>query len=73
MPPRLAAWIFPLVVLSPNYTKTSRKRASFLPWFQVPAQHHVALERMGLVDLIGAGRIFDSRHACMAAYKSECK
>ena len=39
---------------------------------QVPAQHHVALERMGLVDLIGAGRIFDSRHACMAAYKWEC-
>jgi len=27
---------------------------------------------MGLVDLIGANRIFDSRHACVAAYKSEC-
>jgi len=23
---------------------------------------------MGLVDLIGASRIFDSRHACVAAY-----
>jgi len=38
----------------------------------VPAQHHVNLERMGLVDLIGASRIFDSRHACIAAYKAEC-
>jgi len=35
-PPRLAAWIFPVAVLSPSYTKTSRKRASFLPWFRSP-------------------------------------
>jgi MFS superfamily sulfate permease-like transporter len=37
----------------------------------VPAGHHANLERMGLVDLIGADRIFDSRHACIAAYKSQ--
>jgi len=29
------------------------------------------LERMGLVKLIGANRIFDSRHACIEAYRSE--
>lgn len=38
---------------------------------KVPAKHHVTLERMGLVDLIGASRIFDSRHACVVAYKSQ--
>jgi|SRR5215471_10224951 len=37
----------------------------------VPVGHHANLERMGLVDLIGVDRIFDSRHACMAAYKSQ--
>jgi len=31
------------------------------------------LERMGLVQLIGANRIFDSRHACIEAYRSEAK
>ena len=34
---------------------------------------HGHLERMGLVDLIGANRIFDSRHACIEAYRSEAK
>ena len=34
---------------------------------------HGNLERMGLVDLIGANRIFDSRHACIEAYRSEAK
>src|SRR5215470_12051313 len=38
----------------------------------VPVRHHAELERMGLIDLIGANRIFDSRHACLAAYNSEC-
>jgi MFS superfamily sulfate permease-like transporter len=38
---------------------------------QVPVERHANLERMGLVDLIGSDRIFDSRHACIAAYKSE--
>jgi sulfate permease, SulP family len=31
------------------------------------------LERMGLVQLIGTNRIFDSRHACIQAYLSEAK
>jgi MFS superfamily sulfate permease-like transporter len=34
---------------------------------------HGDLERMGLVQLIGANRIFDSRHACIQAYQSEAK
>jgi sulfate permease, SulP family len=38
----------------------------------VPVKHRANLERMGLIDLIGANRIFDSRHACLAAYNSEC-
>jgi MFS superfamily sulfate permease-like transporter len=38
---------------------------------EIPAKHHLDLERMGLVDLIGLSRIFNSRHACVAAYKSE--
>jgi len=37
----------------------------------VPVKHRANLERMGLIDLIGANRIFDSRHACLAAYNSE--
>ena len=37
----------------------------------VPVRHHVTLERMGLIDLIGANRIFESRHACLTAYNSE--
>jgi high affinity sulfate transporter 1 len=37
----------------------------------VPVKHQADLERMGLIDLIGANRIFDSRHACLAAYNSE--
>jgi len=43
-----------------------------LVFVEVPEKHHNDLERMGLIDLIGAGRIFDSRHACVAAYKSQC-
>jgi high affinity sulfate transporter 1 len=34
---------------------------------------HGDLERVGLVQLIGANRIFDSRHACIEAYRSEAK
>jgi MFS superfamily sulfate permease-like transporter len=37
----------------------------------VPVKHRADLERMGLIDLIGANRIFDSRQACLAAYNSE--
>jgi MFS superfamily sulfate permease-like transporter len=42
-----------------------------LAFIEVPLKHHVDLDRMGLVDLIGSHRIFESRHACVAAYKSE--
>lgn len=38
----------------------------------IPEKHHAELEHMGLIDLIGANRIFDSRHACLAAYNSQC-
>jgi high affinity sulfate transporter 1 len=48
------------------------KAGVVLALVEVPAQHRVSLERMGLIHVIGADRIFDSRHACMAAYKSEC-
>jgi hypothetical protein len=27
---------------------------------------------MGLIDLIGTNRIFESRHICLTAYRSEC-
>jgi high affinity sulfate transporter 1 len=37
----------------------------------VPVRHHSDLERMGLISLIGANRIFETRHACLAAYQSE--
>jgi high affinity sulfate transporter 1 len=36
-----------------------------------PMRHQYDLERMGLVDLIGANRIFQTRHACVNAYRSE--
>ncbi len=38
----------------------------------VKIRHHGFLERMGLIELIGAHRIFESRQACMEAYRSEC-
>jgi high affinity sulfate transporter 1 len=37
----------------------------------VPVKHQSALDRMGLIDLIGANRIFESRHKCIQAYKLE--
>jgi len=37
----------------------------------VPVRHRVDLERMGLIELIGANRIFESRQACLAAYQSQ--
>jgi len=33
--------------------------------------HKEGLERMGLVDLLGADRIFESRYDCVQAYRSE--
>jgi len=37
----------------------------------VPVRHRSHLERMGLIELIGANHIFESRQACLAAYQSE--
>jgi MFS superfamily sulfate permease-like transporter len=37
----------------------------------VKVRHHGDLERMGMIDVIGASRIFGSRQACVTAYKSE--
>jgi high affinity sulfate transporter 1 len=37
----------------------------------VPVRHQGAIERMGLVNLIGANRIFESRHKCIQAYQLE--
>jgi MFS superfamily sulfate permease-like transporter len=39
----------------------------------VPVRHQGNLERMGLVNLIGANRIFQSRHACIHAYRLEAR
>jgi high affinity sulfate transporter 1 len=38
---------------------------------RVQVRHHSDLEDMGLIDLIGVSRMFDSRHACLEAYRSE--
>ena len=48
------------------------KAGVVLAFVWAPERHHEDLERMGLVELIGASRIFGSRHACVSAYKSEC-
>lgn len=37
----------------------------------VQVRHYGDLERMGLINLIGANRIFESRQDCLAAYRSE--
>ena len=37
----------------------------------IPVRHLPSLERFGLIELIGANHVFDSRHACLAAYQSE--
>ena len=37
----------------------------------IPVRHQSNLERMGLIELIGANHIFESRHACLTAYLSE--
>ena len=39
----------------------------------LPIKHHTELECMGLIELIGANRIFESRHACLSAYNSEIR
>jgi MFS superfamily sulfate permease-like transporter len=37
----------------------------------VQVRHHGDLEKMGLINLIGTRRIFDSRQACLDAYRLE--
>jgi MFS superfamily sulfate permease-like transporter len=37
----------------------------------VHVRHNESLERMGLVDLLGADRIFESRYECVQAYRAE--
>jgi len=37
----------------------------------VRERHQGVLVRMGMMDLIGAERIFESRYECMEAYRSE--
>ena len=39
---------------------------------RIQVRHNGSLERMGLVKLIGSNRIFNSRRACLEAYRSEC-
>jgi MFS superfamily sulfate permease-like transporter len=39
----------------------------------VPVRHQGVIERMGLVNLIGANRIFESRHTCIQAYRLEAE
>jgi MFS superfamily sulfate permease-like transporter len=38
---------------------------------RVQVRHHSDLEGMGLIELIGAHRIFESRHKCLEAYRQE--
>jgi len=38
----------------------------------LPVKRHTELEQLGLIELLGVNRIFQSRHACLAAYKTEC-
>jgi sulfate permease, SulP family len=47
------------------------KKGVVLSLIVVQVRHQSYLERMGLVDLIGANRIFESRQACIDAYLSE--
>ena len=46
------------------------KASVILALVLVPMTHQVSLEQVGLIDLVGANRIFDSRRACLEAYES---
>ena len=48
------------------------KEGVVLALIVVKVRHHGDLERMGLINMIGAKRIFDSREACVDAYRLEC-
>jgi high affinity sulfate transporter 1 len=37
----------------------------------VKVRHQGDLERLGMIEVIGVDRIFDTHHACLAAYRSE--
>jgi len=47
------------------------RRGVILALIMVQVRHQSALERFGLIDMIGADRIFESRYACLEAYRSE--
>jgi MFS superfamily sulfate permease-like transporter len=47
------------------------KEGIVLALARVPPSRYVGLEQLGLIKLIGANRIFDSRMACLQAYRSE--
>jgi MFS superfamily sulfate permease-like transporter len=49
-----------------------RKEGVVLAVTRVQVRPQGDLERMGLIELIGPDRIFESRHACLKAYESEC-
>ena len=49
-----------------------RKAGVVLALARMQLRRNGDLERMGLVRLIGAHRIFNSRRACLEAYRSEC-
>jgi MFS superfamily sulfate permease-like transporter len=38
---------------------------------RIQARHHGDLDQMGLIKVIGAHRIFESRHKCLEAYRTE--
>jgi MFS superfamily sulfate permease-like transporter len=38
---------------------------------RVQVRHHGDLEQMGLIEMIGENWLFDSRHECLQAYRSE--
>ena len=48
-----------------------RKAGVALALIVVPVRQQLVLERMGLLELIGSDRIFESRHECVQAYLSE--
>jgi high affinity sulfate transporter 1 len=47
------------------------KGGTVLAFIALPEKHHADLESMGLTEVFGANRIFESRHACLAAYNLE--
>ena len=66
-------WSQPMVTALMDLHKDLAKAGVVLAVSRLQLRSHGDLERMGLVQLIGANRIFDSRHACIEAYQSEAK